>query len=137
MKKNTGKDLERLVQLIEKSISEEAIIEHNVKLPNLLHPGNFRQCDLVIASGRQPRQTVTIVEVQDRKSKTSINDFKGWLGKLNDVGAQHLICVSRHQFAKSIKDEAYASGNRVRLITLQELTEDNIPFRYFGLATKK
>jgi len=61
------KNLEHIVQLIEKSISPEAVVEHNQFLPVIGSPtGAKRQCDVVIRSGQKPRETITIVEVQDR-----------------------------------------------------------------------
>jgi len=57
--------IEKLVQLIEKSISPESLVEHNIFLPDLTSRSNAkRQCDIVIKSGKPPRQTLTIVEVQ-------------------------------------------------------------------------
>lgn len=121
-------ELEHLVKLIEKSISPDSIVDHDVKLPVLnSQSGAKSQCDIVIRSGKPPRETITIVEVQKRNKRVDINDFRGWFQKVEDVGAQHLICVSRHDFPKSIKEKAFFSGNKVRLVTLQKLEVENIP----------
>lgn len=121
-------ELEHLVKLIEKSISPNSIVEHDVKLPVLKsQSGAKSQCDVVIRSGKPPRETITIVEVQKRNKRVDINDFRGWLQKVEDVGAQHLICVSRHDFSKSIKEKAFFAGHKVRLVKLQELEVDHIP----------
>ncbi|MEQ6290558.1 hypothetical protein ACFPAG_08045 [Vogesella sp. GCM10023246] len=126
-----GTDLEKIVEIIERSFSPEAKIEHNVFLPILTSSeGHTAQCDIVIRKGIQPRETITIVEVQDRNSKVDINTFRGWLGKLEDVGAQHLICVSRNDFPSSIKEKVSQSGSKVLLITLKELTVDRIPLEF-------
>ncbi|MBL6932308.1 MAG: hypothetical protein ISR45_05120, partial [Rhodospirillales bacterium] len=94
--KNDGKDLEHLVHAIEQSIAPDSVVEHDVNLPVISSgSGRTRQCDVVIRSGQKPRETITIVEVQDRGSKPDINTFGGWLQKLEEVGGQHLICVSR------------------------------------------
>ncbi len=129
---NDGKDFERLVQLVEQSISPGSHVEHNVDLPVIGSKcGNTRQCDVVIRSGQAPRETVTIVEVQDRKSKPEINTYGGWLHKLEQVGAQHLICVSRHDFPCSIKEDALGRGATVRLVTVKEDAGVNsIPIEY-------
>lgn len=125
---NDGKELEHLVSLIEKSISPDSVVEHDVKLPVIgSESGRTRQCDVVIRSGQMPRETITIVEVQDRTCKPDINTFGGWLEKLEEVGAQHLICVSRHEFPTSIKERAAKKGGTVRLITLKALNAENIP----------
>lgn len=83
------------------------------------------------------QETITIVEVQDRKSKTKINEFSGWLEKLGDVGPQHLICVSRQDFPISIKERAAKEGGTVRLITLKELDAENIPISMNIVFTHK
>ena len=125
---NDGTEFEHLVHLIEQSISSGSTVEHNVYLPVIgSQSGRTRQCDVVIRTGQKPRETVTIVEVQDRTSRPDINTFGGWLDKLKDVGAQHLICVSRHEFPISIKERAIAAGNTVRLITLKEVPAESLP----------
>ncbi len=124
---NDGKYFEKLVELLEKTLDPVSKIEHDVEMPILnSRIGAKTQCDIVIRTGQPPRETITIVEVQDRNSKIKPNDFRGWQQKLSDIGAQHLICVSRQKFPESIKEQASLSGNIIRLITLTEMT-DNIP----------
>lgn len=126
-----GDDLEKIVEIIERSISPTARIEQNVFLPILTSTqGHTAQCDIVIRNGSPPRETLTIVEVQDRNSKVDINTFRGWLGKIEDVGAQHLICVSRKDFASSIKEKAGQSGSKIFLITLKDLSPERIPMDF-------
>src|SRR5882757_4539567 len=92
-KKNDGKYFEKIVHLLEQSLDPESKVEHDVKLPILHSPsGETAQCDIVITSGKKPRETLTLIEVQDRSSKVKPNDFRGWLKKVEEVGAQHLIC---------------------------------------------
>lgn len=131
---NKGKDLERVVQLIHASIEADSIVKQDVRLPVIKgHNKNkrWRQCDVVITSGPPYRRTITIFEVQDRNKKVEINDFKGWLGKLDDVGAQHLVCVSRFEFPESIKDEASELGGKVKLITIKDAEPDELPLSFF------
>jgi len=129
-----GTYLERLVQLIERSINPDAKVEHDVQMPILTsQKGATTQCDVVITTGQPPRETVTIVEVQDRESKPAANDFRGWQQKLDDVGAQHLICVSREGFTESVIEKASQSGNRIRLVTIKELEAENIPLDFFEM----
>lgn len=131
---NDGKQMELLVQLIERSISPDSVVEHDINLPILNSPsGTTAQCDIVIRSGKEPRQTITIIETQDRGSKVKINEFRGWKQKLEDVGAQHLICVSRHEFSKSIKEQASLSGNSIILITLKESLPSELPLDFVNI----
>lgn len=139
--KNNWKELEHIVRLIEQSISPDSVVDHNVNLPVIgSQIGATRQCDVVIRFGQKPRETISIVEVQNRISKPDINTFGGWLDKLEAVGAQHLICVSHHDFPASIKEKAFKLGNTVRLITLKELDAEDIPinvvFNYQGFDVK-
>ncbi|MCR4377275.1 MAG: hypothetical protein NUV50_04170 [Rhodospirillales bacterium] len=132
---NDGKEFERLVHLIERSIGPGAALEHDVQLPVIGSlSGRTRQCDLVIRTGSKPRETITIVEVQDRSRPIEVNTFGGWLTKLDEVRAQHLICVSRHDFPESIKEAATVRGNTVRLITLKELDAEFIPLDFFSMT---
>lgn len=124
--------IEKLVQLIEKSIDKDSTVEHNVRLSDLTSKtGKKRQCDLVITSGKAPRHTKTIVEIQSRTSKFNITFFHGLIQKMKDVGAQHLICVSTVGFTQAIKEETKDMGGTVRLITLKKYDTEKIPFNFF------
>lgn len=135
---NDGKYLEKVIQLIEKSISPNDSVEHDIEMPILSsREGYTTQCDIVIRKGKVPRQTITIVEVQDRNSKVKPNDFRGWEQKLSDVGAQHLIAVSRQDFPSSIKEKAALSGNKVFLMNIKNVMPESIPdfvgFKFYDL----
>ena len=126
-----GKELEKLVRLVEMSISPDARVEHNVDMPILNSGrGETTQCDVVIWSGKSPRETITLIEVQDRKSKVMPNDFRGWKQKVRDVGAQHLICVSKREFSKSIKEQAAKSGGAIMLMTFKEAAPETLPMGF-------
>ena len=129
-----GKQFEFLIQLIEKTITPRAIVEHDVDMPVLSSRiGATTQCDIVIRSGIKPRQTITIVEVQDRSSRVKPNDFRGWKQKLEDVGAQHLLCISRQEFPASIKEQAALSGGSIMLVTLKDSNPESIPLDFVSL----
>jgi hypothetical protein len=136
-RKKNGKDLELVVELIQKSIEPDAEIIQNAQLPVLTSPSKrTRQCDIVILSGPSFRRTKTIVEVQDRSSQVDINNFNGWLLKLEEIGAQHLICVSRQEFPESIVEKTLQLGNKVKLITLKEANPVEIPQSFFKSGLK-
>ncbi|MEI8643503.1 hypothetical protein P4S60_14580 [Pseudoalteromonas sp. Hal040] len=123
-----GKEFELVIAAIEKGLSPDAIVEHDVFLPVLTSSnGRTRQIDVSIRQGKPPRETLTIVEVQDRNSAVDINTFNGWLCKVEEVGAQHLMVVSRKPFPISIKEKAEQSGNKVFLINIKETIPDEIP----------
>lgn len=123
---------EHLVHLIEKSIDPDSRVELNVKLKDLNSTSHkARQCDIVIRKGKPPRETITIVEVQKRSRKVELTTFDGWVTKMRDVGAQHLICVSIIGFPDSVKEKAKRSGNTIRLITIKNQDTQRIPIDIF------
>jgi hypothetical protein len=135
MSKNKGDYLERIVEMLERSLTLDAVVERNVHLPIIGSPsGGTAQCDVVIRSGPPHRQTLTIVEVQDRKRPVEIGHFRNWVLKREQVGAQHLYCVSRLPFSKTIKEQAVQSGHTIKLITLEKLDDGKIPLDFFNLT---
>lgn len=123
---------EKVVVLLEKSLTPDSNIEHDVELPDLTGDSDTRQCDIIIRSGRYPRETITLVEVQDRTKKFDITFFDGLYEKMKKIGAQHLICVSTKGFPKSIVNRANRIGPTVRLVTLRELKENKFPLNIIG-----
>ncbi len=124
---------EKIVALIEQAISPEAKVEHNVKLPVINNPNRKpRQCDVVITFGKYPRQTFAIVEVQKRATKPSITTFHGWCKKMEEVGAQHLFCVSALGYPSSIIEYVKKEkGPTVKLLTLEDLGKEKILNGFF------
>lgn len=122
--RNKWKLHEKVVATIEKFICPDANVEHNKFLPVIGRSyRKARQCDIVITNKVGIRNFITIVEVQKRNKKPEITQFHGWIRKMEEVGAQHLICVSELGFPDSIINEVkYNYGsNRVSLMSLKEL----------------
>lgn len=138
--KNADRDWniqEKVVAIIEQYLDQSARVEHDINLPVLgSNSGRTRQCDVVIWQGIEPRQTISIVEVQKRGTKPDINTFGGWLKKKEEVGAQHLICVSEKGFPRSIVEAAEGHGPSVRLMTLRNLENEGWPFPSAMFNTK-
>jgi len=114
--------IERVVALLEETLDPNASINVNEYLPELA-TGTMRQCDVVIRTGKPPRDTLTIVEVQDRNRKVEYATYEGWCKKREKLGAQQLICVSRVGFPASIHKDAVLRGHTVRLVTLLEVED--------------
>lgn len=127
----TGSDwrlVEKVAALLEKALRPDATVEIGRHLPVLGKPSRKpRQCDVVVTYGAPPRETIAIVEVQKRTRRPDITTFHGWRKKMEEVGAQHLLCVSVRGFPDSIVLEAQAAGPTVRLLTLEELEVPSIP----------
>lgn len=133
---------ELIVAALEKYVTPESKVEHNIKLPVVGKPNRRpRQCDVVITYGNEPRQFTAIVEVQDRSRRPDITMFHGWVRKMQEVGANQLICVSELGFPDSIIDEVKNTyGGSVVLMTLQEFdyiaNPQEINMVNFFIATK-
>jgi hypothetical protein len=128
---------EKIAAAFEQALAPSARVEHNVRLP-VIGKLRKRQCDVVITYGAPPRQSLTIVEVQKRKSKPGLTMFHGWIEKMREVGAQNLICVSAQGFPPSVVDEVLTKyGPTVKLLTLKELERGNafdiLQLEYFFL----
>ena len=124
-----GKLKEKIVTILERHIDQSAHVSCDVMMPVIAHPEmQPRQIDVLIKTGTPTRPTITIVEVQDRTSKPSRGEFDGWLEKMKEVGAQHLMCVTKAGYPKSIVTKASKIGPSVRLFTLKQLEEakDNV-----------
>lgn len=121
------KSAEELVAAIEKSLAPNAIVEHDIRLP-VVGQDRTRQCDVVIRIGKVPREQLIIVEVQKRHAKPDITTFHGWVGKMQEVGANGLICVSESGFPQSIIDDVrLRQGPKVKLMTLEK-NDDPLSF---------
>ncbi len=123
--------VEHIVAALEQSIVPTALIEHDVNLWDN-QAQDWRQCDIVIRQGSPPRETLTIVEVQDRKQKVGTTMFDAWCRKREKIQAQHLICVSRMGFTKGVLNSARVLGNTVRLVEMKEIDQGTWPVRFAG-----
>lgn len=134
----TWQEIEKIVTKLEQFLSNDAKVEHNKFLPVIGKPNRDpRQCDIVITFSNGARKSVTIVEVQSRKSKLDINTFHGWVKKMEEVGAQQLICVSEIGFPESIIDEVKNTygENKITLMTLKEFDYVTEPKQFNMLST--
>lgn len=121
--------VERVVALLEQAIAPGARVEHDVELWDY-EAGVPRQCDVVIKQGKPPRETVTMVEVQDRGRRVTLPTFEGWCKKREKVRAQHLVCVSQKGFSRSVVQEAARQGEVVRLVELKNLEQTAWPLKF-------
>jgi hypothetical protein len=121
--------VEKVVAFLEKSLSPEARVQHDVSLPNL-STGHMEQFDVVVEVGTEPRIKRSVVEVQKRGKRVQVNDFRGWCQKFKEVGAHQLICVSAEPFSDSIKDMVTKQlGPTVLLVRLHDLATSQWPIQ--------
>jgi len=118
---------EKIVAALEKFISPISKVEHNALLPVIGKPNREpRQIDVAVTTKLTENRThLTIIEVQDRKNKPDVTTFGGWIKKMQEVGANQLICVSEKGFPDSIIDEVISTygHNIVTLMTLKEFDD--------------
>jgi len=131
------KEIEKLATVIEQHLDPGATVKHDVKLPDLTDATGKtkRQCDIVIETGPAHSRTRTIAEVQSRDSKPTILEFEGWLAKMRDVGAQHLLCISEKGFPASISRKAATWGPTVRLVTISAIEDGSWALAPFTSST--
>jgi len=132
MKKPDWKTKEEIVALLEKAISPNVIVKHNIELPDLYNPDVKRQFDTIIYSDNSNRATLTVVEVQDRETPMPISIFEGFVPKMESVGAQRLICVTEAGYQKGVRNVAKKYGPRVLLLTLSEIESKDFPLNFIG-----
>jgi len=127
-KQKAGYAQEKVVTVLERHLTPDARILQHQYLPVLNgDPGERREVDVLIEQGVEPRITRSIVEVQKRGTKPTRSEFDAWLAKMEEVGAQHLICVSEKGFTKPQMRKARQRGPTVRLLTLAELEANESP----------
>lgn len=131
--KTDGTYLDYLTQLFKKSVSEDSVVESKAFLPVLNSPsGTTRECDITI----RRQNSLTIVKVLDENTQHQDIDFEDLKRYLEEVGAQHLICVSREEFSEKIKAKAIQSSNTVQLVTIKSSTAESIPLGFFNIKIR-
>lgn len=118
--KRPWRELERLVELLERVLDRSATVEHDVRIPDL-NTGTLRQFDVLVRSGG-PRPMLVVVEVQKRGKKVGIDQMEQWVAKARAVGANRLMCVSEAGYTDTAAvDIARKYGPFVLPFTLKEV----------------
>ncbi len=123
------KKKEHIVTLIETALKPYAKVEHNKFLQDLTGDGDKRQCDVVVTYGHPPNTIMQIIEVQDRATPLELVVFDGFVTKMETVGAQQLICVTREPYSNTIINRAKRYGPKVQLYTLDDVESERFPIK--------
>lgn len=127
---------ERVCSLVERALSPGAVVGHDIRLP-VIGSQRSRQCDVVVRYGNAPRELLAIVEVTSRGRRVGVNEIHAWYRKMQEVGAQLLLCVSRTGFSSSaIAAVEQQYGPSVRLHTLSELEASSAAADGLNLVTE-
>lgn len=104
-------EFEKLVQMIQKSLAPEGQVTHNEFLKgksNVEH-----QCDVVLRSKVGQFPFLCVIECKQWKKRVGLEVVKGFVSKVNDIGAHHGMIVSEVGFSK--KALKFAKQNNIAL----------------------
>jgi hypothetical protein len=116
-----GKDLERLIELLEKLIGKNSQI--TVTSPEILRDkitGGPREVDVAIRAKLGSTEILVIIECRDREATQDCTWIEQLTQKREDVGANKAVAVSTSGFSDEAKIKAKAKG--IDLRTLDEVT---------------
>ncbi len=97
-----GRDLEKLVALIEKAIAdnpETAVVESPKMLPDKSAGGISREFDVVITVSQGPRNLMVGIECKDWKKPVDLPKVDGFINKTRDCGIDRAVMVSSRGFS--------------------------------------
>jgi len=123
--KNTGKQLERVVRLIEESFKDSAHtkIYSNYKIPN--QSGRFREIDVLIVSKINGFEICIAIECKDFNSKIPVEKIEAFYSKcLRLKQINKMIFVSTKGYQEDALLAAKDFG--IELLTAESLTADYI-----------
>jgi hypothetical protein len=104
-------EFEKLVQAIQKSLAPEGQVTHNEFLKgksNVEH-----QCDVVLRSKVGQFSFLCVIECKQWKKRVGLEVVKGFVSKVNDIGAHHGMIVSEIGFSR--KALKFAKQNNIAL----------------------
>jgi hypothetical protein len=133
-----GKDFEKLIAWIQKSVHNKAEIETNKRIRDV-DTGNYRQIDITIKLSDGPTEFLGIVEVRDRTSKVGVRYVEEVASKRKSVKADAVFLISKSGFTKPAIMKAENLG--IRLLTLEEAKDGNwsswLACRTFSVVYRK
>lgn len=106
-----GEDFHRLVELLEKSISdqESVTIESPKYLPDKI-TGELREHDIVLTYDFPLQQLVVAIECRDRSRKITVGQVEEFYTKCRDTGVDKGIIVASGGFAGTARAKAAHYG---------------------------
>lgn len=129
----------KVVAILERHLNQDARVFQNEflevipKFQGRKKRRRPRQINVLIDETTPGGTVRTIIEVQKRDTPVGIDQFNAWHVKMQEVGAQNLLCVSERGFRSSVLDRADNIGPSVRLYTLKQLEgADTIPGTTFS-----
>lgn len=105
IKLKASKELELLVQRIQKQLAPKAVVLHDVKLPGR-NSGVMRQIDVLVQETIGQYTINIIIDCKDYKNAIDVKGVEEFAGLLHDVGGQKGVLVCPKGFTKSAKTRA-------------------------------
>lgn len=100
-----SRDLEILVAQIQKQLSPEAEVVHNVKLPGR-NSGSTRQIDVLVRQRIGQYEMNIVIDSKDYKNPVDVKGVEEFHGLIDDVGANKGVLVCPGGFTKGAKNRA-------------------------------
>ena len=119
-----GRDLERLVSMLEKGLASEDIV---IKSPDYIVDtviNKKREVDVSIRQNLGIVEILTIVECRDRKETEDVTWIEQLVTKVKDMGAYRVIAVSSSGFSKGAKSKA--QHYEIELRTIDEICNESL-----------
>lgn len=102
---SASKDLEILVSEIQKQLSPDAEVLHNVKLPSRTTSAN-RQIDVLVKQRIGQYEMLIVIDSKDYKTPVDVKGVEEFYGLVTDVGANKGVLVCPADFTKAAKERA-------------------------------
>ena len=102
---NASKELEILVSQIQKQLSPEAEVLHNVRLPSRTTSAK-RQIDVLVKQRIGQYEMQIVIDSKDYKEPVDVKGVEEFYGLVTDVGANKGVLVCPAGFTKAAKERA-------------------------------
>jgi hypothetical protein len=100
-----SKDLEILVSQIQKQLSPDAEVLHNVRLPSRTTSAT-RQIDVLVRQRIGQYEMTIVIDSKDYKNPVDVKGVEEFYGLVTDVGANKGVLVCPAGFTKAAKERA-------------------------------
>ena len=100
-----SKDLEILVSQIQKQLSPDAEVLHNVRLPSRT-TSTTRQIDVLVKQRIGQYEMTIVIDSKDYKTPVDVKGVEEFYGLVTDVGANKGVLVCPSGFTKAAKERA-------------------------------
>lgn len=123
---NDGKDIERLIALLERSLSPKGV-QIEVNSPDRIAgktSGSLREVDVSLRSQVGSTEILIVLECRDHNTPQDVTWIEQLVGKRREIGADKIVAVSSSGFTSGATN--YAVNNGIELRTIEEVNPEEI-----------